>query len=197
MKYSFLIWIAAAVVIVFPLRAQTVYSVASGSSVVIAGTSTLSDWKVTSNEVSGQMAFASGAGKIAKGAGTVSEAKVSLDVASIKSEKGETMDNKMYSALKQEAHPRILFHLTKPLKIQKVPSSLPVTGEVTLAGVRREMTFTLDLTAEAGGLRFKGSHSLKLSDFDIEPPSAMFGQIETGNEITVHFDLHFSNGSNN
>jgi len=33
---------------------------------------------------------------------------------------------------------------------------------------------------------------MKLSDFDIEPPSAMFGQIQTKDDIVVHFNFIYN-----
>lgn len=41
-------------------------------------------------------------------------------------------------------------------------------------------------------LHLQGSKSLKLADFQVEPPTAMFGQIVTGDEISVVLDLYFS-----
>jgi len=66
------------------------------------------------------------------------------------------------------------------------------TGILSIAGNEQEVevAVTGQLTAE-GQLTFKGSKALKFSDFDIEPPSAMFGQIVCGDEITVHFEFHY------
>jgi len=49
------------------------------------------------------------------------------------------------------------------------------------------------ITEDNSKLSFKGTLPLKLSDFNIEPPSAMFGQIVTGDEITLNFELSFPN----
>ena len=172
---------------------QTTYKLQPPSSIEISGTSTLSDWVVKSQQLSGEMTFTASTKVASPMNGTVSNANAALDVLTIHSEKGETMDNKMYAALKHEEHPRITFSLTQPLKVMTAQSTMQATGDVELAGVKRPMTFALNLVSMAdNSFRFKGTASLKLSDFSIEPPTAMFGQIETGDEITVQLDLTFA-----
>ena len=179
---------------ILPAHAQLIYKISPSSAVSISGTSTLSDWMVKSEKISGEMTLAP-AGKNTKGSatplGTIENTKVILEVSSIKSEKGEAMDNKMYRALKNDTHPQITFVLTRPLEVVNAPATLTATGDVTLAGVTRPMTFDLDFTREENTYRFQGSRTLKMSDFEIDPPSAMFGQIVAGDEIVVELTLFF------
>lgn len=178
-----------------PLSAQVIYNIAPASNIQISGTSTLSDWVVRSEQVSGEMTFTPSPKK-AKGSemqnGTIKDAKAILEVSTIKSEKGETMDNKMYKALKNEAHPQITFELTSPVELQKAPAKISAAGNVQLAGVIRPMTFEVNVSYADNKFHLEGSKSLKLSDFEIEPPTAMFGQIETGDDIVVKLDLFFA-----
>jgi hypothetical protein len=178
-----------------PLHAQIKYKVAAASKVSISGTSTVSDWVVHSEQVSGEMIFLSlekkpPATEIQKG--TIREGKAILEVSRVKSEKGEVMNNKMHKALKSDEHPQIIFSLTEPMRIENSPAQISATGDVQIAGVTRPMTFDLKYVFSDNSFRFKGSKSLKLSDFNIEPPTAMFGQIETGDEIVVELDLIFT-----
>lgn len=178
-----------------PLHAQVIYKISTPSKVQISGTSTVSDWVVKSLKVSGEMAFTGSEQKSAANGspkGTIREGKAVLEVSTIKSEKGETMDNKMYRALKNDVHPEITFLLTQPIQVVKVPATIPVSGTVELAGVKRPMTFELNMTHADNAFRLQGSRSLKLSEFEIEPPTAMFGQIVTGDEIVVELDLLFT-----
>jgi polyisoprenoid-binding protein YceI len=169
--------------------------VSAGSSIEISGTSTVSDWIVISKQLSGEMRFAPSIkkGKVAEAqAGTIQQATVILEVVSIKSEKGETMDNKLYKALKSDLHPKITFVLTNLIQLSGASDAVSASGDVHLAGVTRPMTFDLKLTRTEQGFQVTGSRSLKLSDFAIEPPTAMFGQIETGNDIVVKLGLYFT-----
>jgi hypothetical protein len=177
-----------------PLLAQVTYRISPPGTVQISGTSTVSDWTVRSEEIKGDMVFFPSEKKPKANelqTGIIKNAKAVLEVSAIKSEKGETMDNKMYNALKKDAHPRIVFSLSDPIEIDKAPSKFSVRGNVELAGVTRPMTFDLNLTNANNNFIFEGSGSLKLSDFQIEPPTAMFGQIETGDEVMVKLNLVF------
>ncbi|MEX1240524.1 MAG: YceI family protein [Cyclobacteriaceae bacterium] len=193
-KFSELLIIVFGMVGCIPLRAQVIYKLSTSSKVQISGTSTVSDWAVKSQGVSGEMTFAGSVERSAANPspkGTIREGKAALEVATIKSEKGEAMDNKMYKALKNDAHPEITFLLTQPIQLLKVPATIPAMGTVEIAGVKRPITFDLNLTYAENAFRLQGSQSLKMSEFEIEPPTAMFGQIVTGDEIVVELDLLF------
>jgi hypothetical protein len=40
-----------------------------------------------------------------------------------------------------------------------------------------------------GRLRAMGSKAIKMTDYNVEPPTAMLGLVKAENELTVHFDL--------
>lgn len=173
--------------------AQTVYKVLPASKVEVSGTSTLSNWTVRSEELSGEISFTAAAKNVNSTRatqGTISQATVTLDVSSMKSEKGETMDNKMYNALKKDSYPVITFSLKRAMQLTGA-ATVAAVGEITLAGVTKSMTFDLNMDVANDAFHFHGEKSLKLSDFQIEPPTAMFGQIETGDDITVSVDVLF------
>lgn len=199
-KFRKLIYVSFAMLGFISVNAQVTYKLSAKSSIRISGTSTLSDWVVKSEGLSGEMIFTAsekkGKGKEIQ-TGVIKNAKAVLEVSSIKSEKGEAMDNKIYKALKNDMHPQITFLLTSPIQIQlKEPAKLSATGDIQLAGVTHPMTFVLNLSYLDNTLRFVGSKSLKFSDFEIEPPTAMFGQIETGDDIKIELDLFFNDESN-
>jgi polyisoprenoid-binding protein YceI len=173
--------------------AQTAYKILPPSRIEVSGTSTLSNWSVRSEELSGEMSLSAPAKDVSSSAtvpGTIAEATVRLQVSTIKSEKGETMDNKMYNALKKDSHPTITFSLKRPLQLSG-KDTIAAEGDVTLAGVTKPMIFDLHMDAPNNAFHFHGKKSLKLSDFQIEPPTAMFGQIETGDDIVVEVDVLF------
>ncbi|HEX8037716.1 MAG TPA: YceI family protein [Chryseosolibacter sp.] len=180
------------------LRAQVTYRLSGNNGIQIAGTSTLSDWTVASREVGGEMTFTPSKKGTATTfrPGVIRDAKATLQVSSIKSEKGETMDAKMYKALKGESHPEIIFVLTKPLQVSRSAGTISAAGNLEIAGVTRPMMFELDLTCADGNFHLEGSKNLRFSDFEIDPPTAMFGQIVTGDEISVKLDLTFVRDTN-
>jgi polyisoprenoid-binding protein YceI len=166
--------------------AQKQYVLTGGSSITISGTSTISDWKVRSQAPVGKL--------VLEQSGKISTVEVVLPVESIKSERGETMDNKMYGALKKEEHPRIFFVLSKPVELGKAGSTV-ASGEVTIAGVSRPMSFDVEVDHKNGQVSVVGRKSVKMTAFGVEPPTAMFGQIVAGDDIVVDLNLIFAIGN--
>jgi hypothetical protein len=65
-----------------------------------------------------------------------------------------------------------------------------VSGDLTLAGATR----SIDLRVSAERLsrttfRLRAQLPLRMTDFAVEPPSALFGAIRARDELIVHFDL--------
>ena len=69
----------------------------------------------------------------------------------------------------------------------------PVIAEVLiyLAGISRmyQLDFT-SLTQEEGTNRIHGSQIIKMSDFNLEPPKALFGLVKVNDEMTINFTLN-------
>jgi hypothetical protein len=38
-------------------------------------------------------------------------------------------------------------------------------------------------------MNFAGAYKLNMTEYEMEPPTAMFGQIVTGEEVEIKFDL--------
>lgn len=156
---------------------QGTYMLSSESSLTIDGTSTLHDWTVTANTIDGKLVAEGNAPK---------EIDFEVLVADIKSERGATMDKKTHNALKIEDHPKVTF------KFKEVKGSSLVMGTLNIAGYEKEVEIETEMTNANGQIKIKGEKPIKLQDYDMEPPSAMFGQIVVGDDVVVKFDLVFT-----
>ncbi|MCF6360865.1 MAG: YceI family protein [Cyclobacteriaceae bacterium] len=171
------------------------YNLIQTSSISISGTSTLHEWSVNAEKKEGSLLIDTKKNTesyLKKGA--ISLVTLTVPAGSLHSEKGETMDNKMHRALKAEEHPEIIFELTASIPFDLITennSILMAEGLMYIAGVKKAIKTQTTAYFANGTLAFSGKIPLKLSDFNIEPPSAMFGQIETGNDIVVNFKLQF------
>jgi len=103
-----------------------------------------------------------------------------------------SMQEKAHKALKKKAHPDITFAADEVMTSESQDGSFAVstTGDLTIAGT----TKTVELKATAarrddGTYAVEGEHDLKLSTFDVERPSAMFGALKVTDEIEVEFDI--------
>lgn len=160
----------------FVALAQDTYSLSEQSAMNIDGTSTIHDWSVVANSMSGEVE--------AEGT-TLKEIRFEVDVENIKSERGPTMDNKIYAALKKEEYPKVIFNLSK-VKGQSV-----LEGALTIAGQEKTIEIPVKMSSSEGNIKLVGEQKITLQDYGIEPPTAMFGQIIVGDDVTVKFDLVF------
>lgn len=152
----------------------------------IHGSSNLHDWesKVNTIRASGDIQVEAG---VLKG---IKSLNVEIPVTSIKSPKGSIMDKKTYDALKSDKHPNISFKLTKLNLLNKSGDGYAInaTGNLTVAGVTKstEITVTGKVTGD-GSVKFEGSKKMKMTDFGIQPPTALMGTMKTGDDITIKF----------
>lgn len=165
----------------------------AGTEFVISGTSTVHDWTCKGSEVTGfanlPKDWVDGKPKVAS---SFSGVEVSVLVRGLLSGRGSIMDDKMYAALKDDEHPNIEFKVTKATikSVTGNKATLEVTGTLSMAGVTK--TITMPITGErVDGTKFKfaGEKALKMTDFGMEPPTALFGALLTGDDVKVSFNL--------
>lgn len=147
------------------------------SKVEIQGTSSLHDWesKVETFSIKGNI-----------GTDQISDLVASFKVESIKSGKA-IMDSKTQDALKASKYPNITFQ-SAALKIENGKVQGP--GTLTIAGKSKPFQFDASASqATSGGMLISGSTKLKMTDFGVEPPTAMFGTLTTGDEVTVNYEI--------
>lgn len=159
------------------------YTLKDESKIWVDGTSNKSDWTVQATAVDGSAALGED--------GTVpSQLEITIQAAEIKGDKSTIMDRLMHEALKVSEHPTITFKLNAAETAGT--GTLKAKGQLTLAGVTNEIE--MDVKAEKtadGGIRYTGSTPLKMTDYEMKPPTAMFGALRTGDDVTVGFDVVF------
>ncbi len=169
-------------------------NVKEGTKMTVSGTSTLHDWVCAVNEVRGFVLVKPGMlneEKIKK-SDKVLEVNITVTVKSIISERGSTMDGKTWKALKSEEHPNIKFKLTSA-KIKPLTDNtflVDTKGNLIIAGIKREIEMSVEgKRLDASTMLFEGKQKINMKDYDMEPPSALFGTIETGEEVEIAFEL--------
>ncbi|PWN05075.1 YceI family protein [Rhodohalobacter mucosus] len=104
------------------------------------------------------------------------------------------MNRDLRNALKADDYPNITFVFNEIVSISENGHSnsveLEVNGLLTIAGVTREVNVHLTgYTLDDNRVRAEGSKEILMTDFGVEPPTAMLGLVKADNELTVHFDL--------
>lgn len=158
----------------------------------VKGTSSLHDWESTVDKLEAKGSFAI----VNDALSDIDDVVIRIPVKAIKSTKGKIMDNKTWEAFNYEKHPTIAFTLTDE-KINTVKNTLVARGTLTMAGVTKPVQIHVAYNILPGGeLQVTGTHTLLMSEFKMEPPTAMMGTIKVGDEIVVEFDITLMNANN-
>ncbi len=163
------------------------YVAAKGGEATVNGTSTLHNWTVKTGDIEGAVSGQWGS----QAAPSLSSIQLTIPVKSLKSTEGSGMDNTMYDALKAKKNPSITYTLanstlkSKPAKPNE-PYRFETTGKLTVAGSTRNISLPLELSPQGQSLSISTNVKLKMTDFGVKPPKAMFGMIKSGDEVTVN-----------
>lgn len=157
----------------------------TASKMTVTGSSTLHEW---TSEVS-QLDWS--------GLITVTDSKIeaknlviTIPVKSIKSTHGKMMDNKTYEAFRHDKNPNIIYKVTGTQTKANDGTVIEANGTLTMAGVTK--AFPLQVKSKSlpnGNLVLTGSRKIKMTDFNMDPPTAMMGTITVGEEVTVNFEV--------
>ena len=62
-----------------------------------------------------------------------------------------------------------------------------------IGGTKREFKTKVKISYTNGKIMLSGEKDFKLTDFNIEPPTAVFGTIKTGDEVVIHYNIQLKN----
>jgi hypothetical protein len=167
---------------------QQTFRPSGESYVTVTGTSTLHDWEMRSGNVGGEAVFITGE----SGSPEVLESVMfRLEKTTLKSDKSG-LDRRAYQALNTSRHPEIVFRTNGSNSVRKTGDRYVVNtrGELTIAGVTRQISVNATcINGDDQRLVCSGSRSLKMSEFDIDPPVMMMGTLRAGDEITINYNI--------
>lgn len=166
------------------LSAQQLSANAEASSIAIDGTSNVHDWTETVKSFTGKCSATISDGKLTK----ISGLYLNIPVKQIKSGKS-SMDKNTYEAMNAEDHPNIVFSL-KSASISG--NKVLCTGTLTISGKTNTVTITSDYKIVGGKLVLSGSYKMKMTDYGIDPPTALLGTMTTGDDLVIRFNLTFN-----
>lgn len=180
----------------------------SGSKMRIEGTANMihTHWQVESPLIGGYVeagpGFPTEPGQAATPGKVQAKADVFIMVRSLKSVKedgtpyDEAMDRVMYEHLKADTDPkaRILYHLTdltlkEAAKSKDAPYVFEAKGEIVVAGVTNQVTTPIQILPQGDKkLKITGTGTVKMTDFKMQPPTALAGALKTGDDVKLSFE---------
>jgi len=150
----------------------------------VSGTSNLHDWETISTKASGTLIATIAEDEIDE----IVSLYVEMPAESLIHEK-DGMNKKVYETLKTDEHKNVKFELIKAIKNE---NKWQFVGQFTVAGTTQDATFETQINKKSSNeYVFSGTYSPKLTDFGMEPPTAMMGQVKAGNIVTITFNVKF------
>jgi len=158
------------------------------ASIVMEGTSNIHDWEMKSDKGECNATYTLNEAGVLT---SVSSVLFNIKAETLKSGKS-AMDKNTYKALSTDKYPYISFSSSSVTVKHNGGSSYTLTavGKLSISSGSRNVTLVANcsLTADKS-LKGTGSYKIKMTDYNVTPPSIMFGAIKTGNEVTIKYDF--------
>ena len=183
---SFLVMIFSANV----TMAQSYTVNSKASDLKVEGTSNIHDWEITAKDLQGTLKVELEDGQLVK----INSLDFAVVAESLESGKGG-MDKNTYKALDTKKHKMITYKLEKVNNLDctsKSDCKITTSGYLTIAGTKKPVDMVFDAKVSDGKIVLSGSKKLNMTHFKVDPPTAMFGTITTGDEVTIKFKTAFS-----
>jgi polyisoprenoid-binding protein YceI len=167
---------------------QGKYHPAGNVQITIEGTSNIHDWTMKSDKgtCTGEIQI-DNSGSLAG----LSALSFSVPAESLKSEH-KAMDKNTYKALNTNKYGTISFTV-EAVGLKPAGNSgyiLTAKGKLTISGVTKDILLTANGVINPDkSITYNGSYKLKMTDYNVDPPSIMFGAIKTGDNVVVKFNL--------
>lgn len=173
--------------------AQTYSLKNTESSMNVAGTSNLHDWELAVKDMSGTLTLSQEDGVLT----ALNKLDLQIVAESLSSGKNG-MDKNTYKALNTKKYKAITYSLKSLGSLEQTNAnsySLNTTGSLTISGVTKAISIPFEVHVLADQIVLSGAYKMQMSAFNIDPPTALFGTITTGDELNITFKTTFINQS--
>jgi polyisoprenoid-binding protein YceI len=166
-----------------------VYQPTPESYIWIEGSSNVNEFTCKSDRVRGQARVSPEIGGI-----QATSVEVIIPVKGLDCGKRQ-MNRDMYKTLRADDFPDIQFELIDAYIVGDTPVEgnsylIRVEGNLTVAGETRHVAF--EALGEMGvnnKYKIRGKKDILMTDFGLEPPTALLGLVKARDELVVHFEL--------
>jgi polyisoprenoid-binding protein YceI len=188
------LFLSAFIILTISLSAQQVetYRIEK-SDLTIKGTSSLHDWEMKAGSVNCLANLIVMNQKVEK----IEKVDFVCKTNSLKSEH-KLMDTKAHEALRADKYPEIKFSLTTSNISSTSNGELKgeIEGILKLSGVSKKVVLPISGRIDfSDNFKVKGAVKINMTDYNMKPPTAMFGTIVTGEVVEVVYDLTLQNTS--
>lgn len=157
------------------------------STMTVYGSSNVRDWTMDVTQLTGAVML----GATDEALPSIQTVEVEVPVQQMVSDK-DRLQRHAHEALHKEEYPTISFTASdvEVAKAETDSFSVVASGDLTIKGNTRSVTLSAKgVQHENGAINIRGEHRLKLSTFNVERPSLMFGAIKVTDPVRVGFDV--------
>ena len=188
------IWIAVGTFSIMafsaPVMAQNFGLNNGASNLKVEGTSNIHDWEISAKEMQGTLKAQIEDGQLVQ----IDQLDFAVVAESLKSGKGG-MDKNTYKALNTDKYKTVSYQLQKVNNLDctsKTECKVTTTGFLTIAGTKKQVEMVFDAKVSGDKIVLTGNKKIKMTEFKVDPPTAMFGTITTGDEVNVKFQAAYT-----
>lgn len=164
----------------FSYAQETYRASQNESKVIIEGTSNIHDWEMRVENLSSTIVLNANSENI-------KSIDLVVPVKSMKSGKNR-MDKNTYEALKEDEHEKITFSSST---IEKSNEMYYANGKLSIAGVTKSVKIPFKFLKQTDQLKLNLIYEINMLDYKVDPPTALFGTITTGDKVNVNINLIF------
>ncbi|BFP39882.1 hypothetical protein FGF1_07270 [Flavobacteriaceae bacterium GF1] len=165
-----------------------------GTKIHVDGSSNVSDWQLDVQGFQGELQVNDSV-PLELGSKFISKLTFSAPADKMTGGRGPIMDKKVQNALKFEQYPQVNYAAISNEVTEANGNEVTMVfhGILKMAGEEKNIDVNVkaQLSNDGKTLKMQGSKPLKLSAFNIERPTAFFGQLSTDDDITIQLDLTF------
>ncbi len=169
------------------LNAQEYKLLLSESTLTVDGTSNLHDWSIEAKAMSGTAGFTVSGTDIT----ALKNLTFVVEVEQLKSGKSG-MDKNTFKALNSSKYKTINFKVTKVVKVTKNTNgtfTIETLGDLTINGVTKNIGQAFTAKLVDSKVQLIGKQTLNMTQYSVEPPTALLGTIKTGENVTINFSV--------
>lgn len=206
--------LAAAVLAAAPaIAAETRLVAGAGSAVVLDGSSNVTDWQCRGTSMDALMVVPTNPQHLNAVIDRIEDGNIGVWMANPASGRfdvpsfrlrvpvstfrcgNRVMESDMRRALKGDRHPHVEFSFRElrggvEHDIDRKLYRAQIAGALSLAGVTRNIQLTVAAQRlSATRFRIRAELPLKMTDFGVTPPTALFGAVKARDALEVRFDL--------
>jgi len=169
------------------VQAQQLSLANSESTLTVLGTSNIHDWHLDAKNQSGSIIF--------KDLQSCLIEAITLNVEAESLESGKSgMDKNTFKALNTDDYKTISFQLVEVISLTDKGNDVyesKVSGDLSISGTTQRIELNLSINVLESSVKLTGEKIIKMTDFGVEPPKALFGTITTGDQLTIKFSTVF------